>query len=93
MKTARTCEFGHKYYKSSDCLSCPICEQLKKPDDGFLSLISAPARRALLGQGIDTLSKLTAYHESEILKLHGVGPSIIVKLNALLAQHQLSFKK
>jgi len=28
-KELRTCDKGHKYYKSSDCLTCPTCEQEK----------------------------------------------------------------
>lgn len=37
-KNLRTCEKGHKYYKSSDCPTCPECEQERKPDAGFLSV-------------------------------------------------------
>ena len=44
MKTLRTCDKGHQYYKSSDCPSCPICEQERKPDSGFLARLSAPAK-------------------------------------------------
>ena len=47
MKTLRTCDKGHQYDKSSDCPSCPICEQERKPDSGFLARLSAPARRSL----------------------------------------------
>lgn len=46
-KTLRTCKNGHRYYKSSDCPVCPVCEEEKRPEEGFLSLVSAPARRAL----------------------------------------------
>src|SRR3954453_24228501 len=38
-KTLRTCPRGHKYYKSSDCPTCPICEEANKPSEGFLSLL------------------------------------------------------
>ncbi|QDS34810.1 hypothetical protein FPS98_12825 [Brevibacillus brevis] len=31
-KTVRTCVNGHSYMKSSDCPTCPICEQERKPD-------------------------------------------------------------
>lgn len=46
----RTCPKGHKYYKSTDCPTCPICEQEHKPHNSFLSLLVAPARRALAGK-------------------------------------------
>jgi len=51
-KSLRTCAKGHKYYKSSDCPTCPICEKELKPATGFLSILSAPARRALENNGI-----------------------------------------
>jgi hypothetical protein len=46
---ARICPNGHHYVKSSDCPVCPFCEADRKPKKGFLSLLSAPARRALEG--------------------------------------------
>ncbi|MGE8206983.1 hypothetical protein ACQKP0_20950 [Heyndrickxia sp. NPDC080065] len=51
-KNLRICDKGHKYYKSSDCSTCPICEQERKPEKGFLALLSAPARRALENNGV-----------------------------------------
>ena len=50
----KTCRNGHPFYKSSDSLTCPICEEERKPKDNFLSLIGAPARRALEREGITT---------------------------------------
>jgi DNA-directed RNA polymerase alpha subunit len=86
-KTIRICPKGHKYYKSSDCPTCLICEQKCKPQDNFLALLSAPTRRALESEGITTLQQLSKYSKAEILKLHGIGPSSIPKLlNALQAQ-------
>ncbi len=72
-KNLKTCSKGHKFYKSSDCPTCPICEQERKPQDGFLALISAPARRALENKGITTLDQLSKFSEREILELHGMG--------------------
>ncbi|WP_404452923.1 RNA polymerase alpha subunit C-terminal domain-containing protein [Virgibacillus necropolis] len=92
-KNVRTCNKGHKYYKSSDCPTCPICEQERKPNDGFLSLLGAPARRALENNGISTLQQLSNFSESEILQFHGMGPSSIPKLRASLQTKGLSFKK
>jgi hypothetical protein len=91
--TLRTCKNGHQYYKSSDCPVCPICEHERKPEEGFLSLISAPARRALEHGGITTLAQLSSQSETEILKLHGMGPGSIPKLRKALASENMSFRK
>lgn len=91
-KEKRICENGHTYYKSSDCPTCPLCEEARKPETGFLSLLVAPARRALEKQGITTLEQLAAYSDSELLALHGFGPSSLPKLRAALAAQGLSFK-
>lgn len=88
----RTCNKGHKYYKSSDCPTCPICEQERKPENGFLSLLSAPARRALENNGVTSLEELSSYSEKEILKFHGMGPASLPKLRSALKEKGLSFK-
>ena len=90
--TLRICKNGHQYYKSSDCPTCPICEAMKKPKEGFLSLLSAPARRALEHAGINTLKKLSTFTEKDILKLHGMGKASIPVLYKALAEDGLSFK-
>ncbi|MFN8252146.1 MAG: RNA polymerase alpha subunit C-terminal domain-containing protein [Ferruginibacter sp.] len=92
-KTLRTCKNGHQYYKSSDCPVCPVCEKENKPQEGFLSLLSAPAKRALQQKGITTLRRLASHSEKEILQLHGMGPASIPGLKAVLKQAGLSFKK
>ncbi|MES1041195.1 MULTISPECIES: RNA polymerase alpha subunit C-terminal domain-containing protein [Peribacillus] len=91
-KNMRTCEKGHKYDKSSDCPTCPVCEQERKPDTGFLSVLSAPARRALEYNGVTSLQQLSTYSEKEILKFHGMGPASLPKLRAALETGGLSFK-
>ncbi len=93
MKQLKTCSKGHSYYKSSDCPVCPICEKEKKPTDGFLALLSAPARRALENNGIKTLQQLSTLSEKEILKFHGMGKASIPVLRSALAAEDLSFKK
>jgi DNA-directed RNA polymerase alpha subunit len=65
----------------------------RKPQEGFLAALSAPARRALENKGIKTLRQLAAYSETEILKLHGMGPGSLPKLNNALQAAGLSFKK
>ena len=91
-KTLRICKQGHRYYKSSDCPTCPVCENAKKPGTGFLSQLSAPARRALESKGIKTLKQLSGFTEKEILALHGMGKSTIPKLKSALKEKGLSFK-
>ncbi|HPH31450.1 MAG TPA: RNA polymerase alpha subunit C-terminal domain-containing protein [Chitinophagaceae bacterium] len=91
-KKLKTCKNGHSFYKSSDCPVCPICEEQRKPIDDFLSLLAAPARRALENNGITRLEQLSAYSEQEILKLHGMGKSTIPKLQKLLADKKMSFR-
>ncbi|WJE15173.1 RNA polymerase alpha subunit C-terminal domain-containing protein [Halobacillus sp. ACCC02827] len=92
-KEQRTCEKGHRYYKSSDCPTCPTCESERKPETGFLSILAAPARRALENNGITSLETLSAYREEEILKFHGMGPSSIPKLKDALKEKGLAFKE
>lgn len=90
-KNLRTCEKGHKYYKSSDCPACPICERERNPENGFLSLLSAPARRALENNGITSLQELAKYTEKEILKFHGMGQASLPKLRSALEENGLFF--
>ena len=92
-KSLRTCPKGHKYYKSSECPTCPICEQENKPADGFLSTLSAPARRALTNKGINDLKLLSKFTKKEILSLHGMGPASLPKLTSSLKKEGLSFKE
>ncbi|EWG12869.1 RNA polymerase alpha subunit C-terminal domain-containing protein [Cytobacillus firmus] len=92
-KSLRVCEKGHKFYKTSECKSCPACDKENKPNSGFLSKLSAPARNALVFEGIDTLEKLSNYTEKEILKLHGIGPASLPIMRTSLEKEGLSFKK
>jgi hypothetical protein len=91
-KNRRICREGHLYYKSSDCPVCPVCEKNNKPKEGFLSIVSAPARRALEREGIKTLKELSGFSESEILNLHGIGPGSLPKLRNALNNEGLSFR-
>ena len=92
-KSLRVCEKGHKFYKSSECKSCPACDKENRPKSGFLSKLSAPARNALVHEGIDTLRKLSKYTEKEILKIHGIGPASLPIMRSFLKEEGLSFKK
>lgn len=91
-KQLKTCDQGHEYYKSSDCPVCPVCEAEKKPKEGFLANLSAPARRAMENQGILDLQTLAQHTEKEILALHGIGKSSIPILKRLLEEQGLSFR-
>lgn len=92
-KNLRTCTQGHNYFKSSDCPTCPVCEEQRKPIGSFLSVLSAPARRALEREGILSLEQLANFSEKEILKLHGMGPSTLPKLREALSAKGLNFKE
>ncbi len=88
----KTCKNGHVFFKTSDCPTCPKCEAMKKPKDGFLSLLAAPARRALENAKVDSLKILSTFTETELLKLHSLGPSSIPILKKCLKAEGLSFK-
>lgn len=89
----RICEKGHSYYKKSDCPTCPQCEYEKRPKEGFLSLLHAPARRALLNFGITTEEQLAKFSKSEIEEFHGIGPSSLPILQKVLKAKGLSFRQ
>lgn len=91
-KSERICKRGHKYFKSSDCPVCPICENERKPQDSFLSKVSAPARRVLENKGITDLEKLSQWSKKDLLDLHGIGPTAIPVLEKELAKRGLSLK-
>ena len=92
-KIHKICPEGHSFYKSSDCPSCPICEEARKPKDQFLALLAAPARRALENNGITTLTQLASFSEKEVLHFHGMGKSSIPKLQKLLSESNLYFRE
>lgn len=93
MKELRICDQGHRYFKSSDCPTCPQCEAARRPKDGFLALLAAPARRALEREGIDSLEILSQIKEEEILTFHGIGQNALNKLKSVLAAHDLNFRE
>lgn len=91
-KTERICPEGHHYFKSSQCPVCPFCENENKAGEGFLSNLSAPARRALVNNGVTSLKQLANYSEKEILQWHGLGPASLLKLRIALKTLGLNFK-
>jgi hypothetical protein len=57
-----------------------------------LPKVSAPARRALLGAGYTRLEHLTKVRESEVMRLHGMGPNAMRVLRDALQERGLSFR-
>jgi predicted RecB family nuclease len=90
-KTLKICEKGHRYYKSSECPTCPVCAEEGKATQGFTVGLSAPAQRALDSAGIKTTRQLAQKTEAEILALHGMGPASMPKLRQALADEGLAF--
>ena len=89
----KICDQGHTYDKTSNCPVCPICAKLEKPEDGFLSKLSAPARRALESLNISTLEELSKRTEKEILQLHGMGKASLPVLREALEKENRTFKQ
>lgn len=56
-----------------------------------LPKISQPAVRALAGVGIHRLKQLTRFSETEIGRLHGMGPKALGILRQALADRGLAF--
>lgn len=91
--SARICKNGHRYIKSSNCPTCPVCEASLKPEEGFLALLAAPARRAMQNNGITSLKQLSRFKESDVLSFHGIGKTSLPVLHKCLAGAGLKFKK
>jgi uncharacterized protein YdhG (YjbR/CyaY superfamily) len=60
-------------------------------DPGFPKL-SAPARRALSAAGYKNLDQLAEVSETDLNKLHGMGPNATATLRKALHAHGLSFR-
>ena len=82
----KICPAGHRFYKSSDCNSCPVCEKAKNPVEEFLSNIGAPARRALQNAQLDSLQRLKNMPDEELLKLHGFGKAALARLRTTIPE-------
>ncbi|MEH7502754.1 DNA-binding protein [Neobacillus drentensis] len=65
----------------------------KETSEHDLPNIGKPATRALTNAGYMKLAQFTQVTESEILKLHGVGPKAMRILNESLKEKGLSFAK
>ena len=85
-----TCPEGHRYHKSSDCPTCPICEQELKAESEFSSLSGAPARRTFENNGITTAQGVSQGPAKELFSLHFMGKASIRKLQAALTETGLN---
>ena len=70
-----------------------IFKQSGQSQSDFPTKLSQPALRALAGAGIKNLKQLSKFSESEIKKLHGMGPNGINQLRVALADKGLSFAR
>jgi hypothetical protein len=57
-----------------------------------LPKLAVPARRALIGAGYTRLEHLTKVKESEVMRLHGMGPNAMKVLRNALRERGLSFR-
>jgi len=53
--------------------------------------VAAPAQRALANAGYTRLEQLTGVKESDLRRLHGMGPKALVALRQALEEMGLSF--
>jgi hypothetical protein len=75
------------------CLSSICAVNHIVRNNNFLSgVIAVPARRALEREKIDSLEKLSAYSEEEIMNLHGFGRNAMERLKNHMEEHRVSFK-
>lgn len=89
----RVCKNGHVFIKTSDCPTCPKCEQMKKPAQGLLASVSAPARRALEAAGIHQVKDLRRFSESDVMALHGIGRKVMLIIREIMSDAGIDFKK
>lgn len=61
------------------------------PESNFPAGLSRPARQALAAAGYDRLEQLVGASETDILKLHGMGPKGLDQLRRALAARGQSF--
>lgn len=60
--------------------------------DATFAKLAKPAQRALINNGICTPHDLAAWTLTDVMKLHGIGPSALPVLQTTLAAKGLAFK-
>jgi len=88
-----TCENGHRFKRKGSCRLCPECERQKSIPKEFLSLFSAPARRALEANGVTALRQLCGFTKKEVSAWHGIGKNALTIIIAELDKSGLTFMK
>ncbi len=88
MEIKKNCINGHIFFKRSACTICPICEKNKELLNPFLSQFSAPARRAFVQAAIFSLEEALTYSKTELMGLHGVGNTTLLKLEKLALEQR-----
>lgn len=74
------------------------CNAVKKIDFDYSPLspafarIGKPAQRALINNRIFTTNDLAKWRRDEIGSFHGVGPSVLAKLEEILGAEDLAFE-
>ena len=58
-----------------------------------LPKLAAPARRALEGAGITRLEQLSRMSETELGRLHGIGPNAVKALRMAMEAKGLAFRQ
>ncbi|MDE0563932.1 hypothetical protein [Exiguobacterium sp. B2(2022)] len=58
-----------------------------------LPKLAAPAKRALMSKGVNSLDDLCSYTRREVKNFHGVGPNAMRVLQNELTKHHLTFKR
>ncbi|MFN8527425.1 MAG: DNA-binding protein [Anaerolineae bacterium] len=64
---------------------------MKEDRGNFPKGVAQPALRALKGAGYSRLEELTRARESDLARLHGMGPKALGILRAALAERGLTF--
>lgn len=60
--------------------------------DPVFSGLVRPAQRALVNAGLFTLAALAKQRRADVAKLHGIGPTVLVKLDEILRSAGLGFR-
>lgn len=55
--------------------------------------IAAPAKRALAAAGVTSVADLARFTEAEVKAWHGIGPRVMVALNALMNEQDVSYRR
>lgn len=86
-----TCENGHTFSRAGNCTVCPVCDKAIAQTEKIWTDLSAPARRALHAQGIDAVEKLSTITRRELASWHGIGPSVLRRIEQRMASCGVRF--